>query len=143
MSKTETGYPEVTVGALVFDSKKRILLVKTHKWSGLFCIPGGHIEFGEKAIDAVVREVKEETNLDIADIEFHMIEECIFNESFHEKKKHFVFLDYICHAQNYDVILNDEAQEYAWVQLSEIENYKIEKYTLISIRQYIDTYGLM
>ncbi len=41
-------------------------------------IPGGHIEFGEKSYDAVIREIKEELNTDITDVTLNSIEENIF-----------------------------------------------------------------
>ncbi|MEW6156062.1 MAG: HAD hydrolase-like protein, partial [Verrucomicrobiota bacterium] len=44
--------PVTTVGALVFDSAGRVLMIRTQKWSGLWGIPGGKIKFGETAIEA-------------------------------------------------------------------------------------------
>ena len=58
-------YPEPTVGALIFDQQSRILLLKCKKHKNRYVIPGGHVEIGEKMHDAVCREVKEETGLDI------------------------------------------------------------------------------
>ncbi len=130
-------YPEITVGALIFNNEGRLLIVKSDKWNGQYCIPGGHIEFGETIIEAVKREVKEETNLDIDNIRFHMIEECIFSKNFHDPEKHFVFLDYSCKAKNTDVILNEEAQEFIWVSLDDLDKFNIEKLTLKSIREFI------
>ena len=61
--------PKVTVGALLtryFGDEPRILLTKRNvePFKGYWCIPGGHIEQDEDAVNAVIREVKEETNLD-------------------------------------------------------------------------------
>src|SRR5207247_7306108 len=65
----EHGYPIVTVGALIFNARNEVLMVQTHKWSNPWGIPGGKTRFGESSIDALKREVKEETNLDISEIE--------------------------------------------------------------------------
>ena len=35
------------------------------KWGNLWVVPGGHIEYGETIEEAIKREMKEETNLDI------------------------------------------------------------------------------
>jgi len=40
-------YPEPRVGALIFNSKGEIFLMKSHKWNNKYCIPGGHVELGE------------------------------------------------------------------------------------------------
>ena len=83
-------FPEPTVGALIFNPEGKIFLMKSHKWFGKYVIPGGHIELGETAADAVKREVKEETGLDVDDVKFIMHQEFIFDEVFW-KKKHFIF----------------------------------------------------
>ncbi len=53
------------VGAVVFDDAGRLLLIKRGQAPalGLWSIPGGRIEAGESAEDAVVREVLEETGV--------------------------------------------------------------------------------
>lgn len=43
---------------------KKVLLHK-HKKLNIWIPVGGHIEYGETQIDALIREVKEETNLDL------------------------------------------------------------------------------
>ena len=54
------------VRVIIFDDKKRILLVKqSHEGRDIWMVPGGGIEDGESAAQAAVREVREETGLDI------------------------------------------------------------------------------
>ncbi|MCL6611307.1 MAG: NUDIX domain-containing protein [Peptococcaceae bacterium] len=58
--------PAVGVAAIVMDEKGRILLGRrTGTYRGLWCIPCGYVEYDEDVYEAVIREFKEETNLDI------------------------------------------------------------------------------
>ena len=55
------------VRVVVVNDKKEILMVKQHHENrDIWMVPGGGIEAGENSIQASVREVKEETGLDIA-----------------------------------------------------------------------------
>ncbi len=63
MSKTEI--VELTVLCLIQDGEKILLQNRVKKdWKG-YTLPGGHVEAGESFVDAVKREMKEETGLDI------------------------------------------------------------------------------
>ncbi|TDO73393.1 nucleoside triphosphatase [Halanaerobium saccharolyticum] len=117
-------YPETTVGAVIFNSDNKILLCKSHKWNDKYIIPGGHIELGEKMEAALKREILEETGLEIYDLNLISIKESVYNKAFHEDK-HFIFIDYICRTDSDDVILNEEAEEYEWVALNEVDNYDL------------------
>ena len=57
----------------------KVLLGKRNKKNatGMWLIPGGGIGFGEKMIDAAVREIKEETGIDIENPEFVCFKELI------------------------------------------------------------------
>ena len=107
-------FPITTVGALIFNPAREVLMIRTHKWSNLWGIPGGKIKWGETAEAALRREVREETNLDIANIQFAMAQDCIRSKEFF-KEAHFVLLNYTCDSAGDGVILNDEAEEFVWL----------------------------
>ena len=130
-------YPEPTVGALIFDPKGRIFLMRSHKWRGEYVIPGGHIELGERMEEALVREIKEETGLDIFDIGFLQFQEFIFDEAFW-RRGHFIFFDFTCKTDTTDVVLNAEAQEYVWVSVEDALELPIEPYTRVCIQAYLE-----
>lgn len=132
----EQQYPEPTVGALIFNPEGKLFLMKSHKWRGQYCIPGGHIELGERIEDALRREVKEETNLDVYDLEFVSLQEFIYDEQFW-KRSHFLFLDYACRTDGTDVRINEEAQEYTWVTPDEALALPVERYTRLVIQEYL------
>lgn len=113
------GLPVTTVGGLIFDPAGRVLMIRTHKWSNLWGIPGGKIKFGETAEDALRREIKEETNLDVSAIRFVLVQECIQSAEFY-RPAHFILLNYTCECgRDPAVVLNGEAQEFRWVQEAE------------------------
>jgi nucleoside triphosphatase len=128
-------YPEPTVGALIFNPEGKVFLMRSHKWRGQYVVPGGHIELGETMEQALRREIKEETNLDVEDVEFVSFQEFIMDEAFW-KRRHYIFFDYACKTKSTDVILNDEAQSYVWVTLDEALDLPIEPYTRILIQAY-------
>lgn len=130
-------YPEPTVGALIFNPEGKIFLMKSHKWRGKYVIPGGHIELGEKMETALKREVKEETNLDIHDIEFLLFQEFIYGKTFWHKG-HYIFFDYCCRTESTDVKLNEEAEEYLWVSIKEALKLPVEHYTRVAIDRYLE-----
>src|ERR1041385_6489529 len=70
-----TEHPIVTVGGLIFNGRDEVLMIRTHKWSNLWGIPGGKTKFGETSVDALRRELKEETNLDVEDIRFVLVQD--------------------------------------------------------------------
>ena len=130
-------YPEPTVGALIFNPEGNLFLMRSHKWHGKYVIPGGHIELGENMETALKREVKEETNLDIHDIEFLLFQEFIYGKTFWHKG-HYIFFDYACKTESTDVKLNEEAEEYAWVSIEEALKLSVEHYTCVAIERYLE-----
>ena len=132
----EQAYPEPTVGALVFNPEGKLLLLRSHKWNNRLVIPGGHIETGETAEDALKREIMEETGLEISDIKFIMYHDFVF-EDLYWKRKHFVFLDFSCRTGSSDVKLNHEAQGHVWVLPEEALKMDAEPYTKKTIREYL------
>ncbi|NLY88828.1 MAG: NUDIX domain-containing protein [Firmicutes bacterium] len=122
------GYPVPVVGAVIFNSDNKILLCKSHKWNDEYIIPGGHIELGEKMEEALKREVLEETGLEVYDLQLVGLKEWIYSDSFGEKK-HIIFIDYLCKTDSCNVVLNDEAEDYIWIGLDEIEKYRINSFT--------------
>ena len=127
--------PTPTVGALIVGPDKKLLMVHTLKWSGLWGIPGGKIKAGETSEEALHREILEETALKLQDIRFALAQDCIRSKEFY-KPAHFVLLNYIAHTLNTHVTLNAEADEYRWCTLEECYQLNLNTPTRILLDWY-------
>jgi phosphoglycolate phosphatase-like HAD superfamily hydrolase/ADP-ribose pyrophosphatase YjhB (NUDIX family) len=128
-------HPVCTVGALIFNAAGQALMVRTQKWSGLWGIPGGKIKFGEASVEALRREIQEETNLQVEEIEFVLAQDCVRSREFY-REAHFVLLNYTCRAAGpCDVRLNEEAQEFRWVWPEEALQMELNQPTRILLNQ--------
>jgi phosphoglycolate phosphatase len=115
----ESHPPIVTVGGLISNDAGQVLMVRTHKWSNLWGIPGGKIKWGESSVEALRREIKEETNLTVTDIDFVLVQDCIHSKEFY-RDAHFVLLNYTCRCASPPAVkLNEEGQDFRWVTATE------------------------
>ncbi|HOW60327.1 MAG TPA: nucleotide exchange factor GrpE [Candidatus Moranbacteria bacterium] len=134
----EKKYPEAIVGALIINSKEEILLGESKKWKGKWTVFGGHVELGEKTEEAIAREIKEETGLDVkveAQLDFS---ESIFDKDFHEEK-HFIFLDYVCRYEGDEKVkVNGEFKKdgYKWLTIEEAKKMNLAVGTEQAIEKY-------
>jgi 8-oxo-dGTP diphosphatase len=77
--------PIATVAAIITNEEGKILLTRRNiePFKGQWCLPGGHIDENEKALDAVIREAKEETGLDFEAEFFAYADEIIPEYNWH------------------------------------------------------------
>jgi phosphoglycolate phosphatase len=119
LRRTGQALPIATVGGLIFNGAGQVLMIRTRKWSHLWGIPGGKIHLGEPSETALLREIKEETSLDVSEVRFVLVQDCIHSKEFY-RDAHFLLLNYTCRcAGTPEVTLNDEAEDYRWVGIQE------------------------
>jgi len=131
-------YPEPIVGVLIYNDKGEIFLIKSSKWGDLWQIPGGHVELGETEVEALKREVMEETGLKIDNIKLEGVQECIYPKQF-EKKVHFIFHDYSARLTGGEIVeKNREMSEYIWIKPEQaLRELKLNPYTKITVERFI------
>lgn len=105
------------VGALVFD-RDHVLLVKrgAHPAKGYWSIPGGKLRRGESIVQAVEREMLEETGLRVRPSKLVAVYEKLPPDGSDEE--HYVVLDYLCKAAGGRLCAGDDAAEVGWFRIS-------------------------
>ncbi|MDQ3065199.1 MAG: NUDIX domain-containing protein [bacterium] len=109
----------VGVGVFVFKDGEFIMLQrKGSHGSGSWSVPGGHLDFGESFKDTAVREVKEETGLDIKSIRFG----AVTNDYFRDENMHYVtvwMVSHWAHGEEY-IAEPDKCSAQAWHTLDDL-----------------------
>ena len=90
----------------------------------LYTLPGGAVELGEPLIDAVVREVREETSLSVEPVALAGHREVIARDAQGRVERHFVILCFAARWLAGEPILNDELDDARWVDPSELGAYR-------------------
>jgi ADP-ribose pyrophosphatase YjhB (NUDIX family) len=112
--------PWLAVSAAIMR-QGQILLVKRARMpaAGLFTLPGGRVEAGETLIEAVLREVREETALTIDAFALAGHREIITRDAAGRVERHFVVLAFAARWIAGEPVLNEELAEFRWVQPTE------------------------
>src|SRR5215469_5309226 len=134
--------PMVGVGALIFDNG-RILMAQRGKepLKGWWSLPGGALECGELLADAVRREVREETGLDIEPLRVFEIFERIMRDSAGAPEYHYVLIDYVCRVTGGDLCAGDDVCRVEWKERGALANLQITEGTLGVIERAFDAAG--
>jgi GrpB-like predicted nucleotidyltransferase (UPF0157 family)/8-oxo-dGTP pyrophosphatase MutT (NUDIX family) len=119
----------IAAGAFIFDKEGKVFLAKfKNKFNNQWSIPGGKLEFGESALEAVIREVKEETNIDIHDPEF------LEHGSFVVNDTHVIYIDYMVDCPElYEVHINDEFSDWGFFTREELDTLDIIPKTKLTV----------
>ena len=106
---------EVVGSAIIENSEGKILLVKSPKWNNKWLMPGGHIEPGEKIVEALLREAEEEVGLDLKFCGIVTFGELINSKDFY-RPAHFIYFDILCRAKSENVKLDKrELTDFVWI----------------------------
>ena len=112
---------KLAVGAVIFREDGAVLLVrrKNPPAAGSWTLPGGRIEENESPEDAIVREAREETALDVVVVK--MIETLVLErEGFSYR-----IMDFLCRVISGDVRAADDASEARWVLPANFDDFAL------------------
>lgn len=108
---------KATVGALIESDGKILLEKRNHEpFFGLWCIPGGHIDYGEPVEKALIREVREETGLQVINYSFFNY----YTEYYDELNWHAVALIFVVYTTGTLKKQPEEVQELRWFTREEL-----------------------
>ena len=115
----------IGAGAVIEDEAGRILLVKHRPerggyWQGKWICPGGRLEPGETIQEAIKREVKEETQLDISLVApLHPFDRIVRSED-GKVTLHVIYIDYLARVTGGTVRPGSDIGEARWVTREQI-----------------------
>lgn len=113
--------PWVAVGALVRRGSELLVVRRGHPPSqGVYTVPGGAVRTGERLVDAVRREVAEETGLRVEVGPLAWAGERIDRDDAGRIRYHYVILDYVTRPVGGTLRAGDDAPEVRWVSPDEL-----------------------
>ncbi len=115
------------VGVLIRNNNK--ILVEKHKDFTYYLLPGGRCEFNESSIDTGIREIKEETGLDVKYIKSISLIENFFISNYNHKRYHELFMIHeyeFIDKNNYNLELinnieDDKDAIYEWIDIDKLK----------------------
>jgi 8-oxo-dGTP diphosphatase len=124
-TRTYPARPVLAVSAAVFRDG-RVLIVRRARppARGLYTLPGGGVEVGETLEQAVIREIREETALEIEPVDLVGFREAIARDAAGRVERHFVILPFAARWIGGEIALNEELAEAHWLAPSEISGLK-------------------
>jgi len=124
------------VGALIFENG-RILLVERGKdpLKGWWSLPGGIVETGEKLADAMRREVREETGLEVEPLSMFEIFERVIPDGAGRPEYHYVLIDYLCKVVGGTLEAASDVSRAAWVSRPELSDYRLTEGTVAVVER--------
>jgi len=117
-------YPErpflAASAAIVRDGKILVVRRARPPAHGLYTLPGGGVEVGETLMEAVAREVREETALEIEPVGLAGFRETIVRDADSRVERHFIILCFASRWRAGDPVLNEELSEARWLDPAEL-----------------------
>ena len=126
--------PLVGVGAVVVDNN-RVLLVRrgTEPLRGHWSLPGGVLELGESLTGGLIREVREETGLEVEPVELVELLDRIHREG-ERVRFHYVIADYLCRVTGGELHAASDADAVRWVERAEWNSHSALRLDPITVR---------
>ena len=108
---------ELTNMCMIYKDNQILVQDRIKSWTGV-AFPGGHVEPRESIVDSVIREIKEETGLDISNLKL-----CGIKQWFKDDVRNICFL-FKTNTFTGSLISNDEGKNF-WIERKDLNKYKL------------------
>lgn len=108
---------ELTNMCMIYDENKILVQDRIKSWKGI-AFPGGHVENKESIVDSTIREIKEETGLDITDLKL-----CGIKQWFKDDVRNICFL-FKTNRFSGNLISDDEGKNF-WIEREDLSKYTL------------------
>ena len=120
----KNGKLRIGCSATIFDESHQKVLLTRRKDNGLWCLPGGHMEAGESVEECCVREVHEETGLQVrvkrmTGVYSNPDQLVIYHDG---SQAHFVVMNFEVEITGGELGLSNETSEAGYFSLAEIDS---------------------
>jgi 8-oxo-dGTP diphosphatase len=106
--------------AIVRDGKILVVRRARPPAHGVYTLPGGVVEVGETLVEAVAREIREETGMTIEPVALAGFRETVVRDAQDRVERHFVILCFAARWQAGEPVLNEELSEAHWIDPAEL-----------------------
>lgn len=109
--------PAITVDGIILNENDEILLIKrkNEPFKDLWALPGGFVEYGEKVEDAVLREIKEETGLNVEIVKLFGV----YSDPKRDPRGHTISVVFHCKIKGGILKGSDDAKEAKWIKFKD------------------------
>jgi len=116
----------VGVGAVIVDGERVLLVKRAHEpLKGQWSLPGGAVEVGESLEAGLVREVREETCLDVTVGPVVEVLDRISRDANGRVEYHFVIVDYLCRVAGGTATCGSDAEDVEWARRDDLARYRL------------------
>jgi 8-oxo-dGTP diphosphatase len=122
--------PVLGVGALIYQGDSILLVQRGNEpFKGFWALPGGAVETGEYLEDAIVREVREETGLEVKATRIATVFERIMRDEQGGAEYHYVLVDYFCQVLGGVLTAGDDSAQAEWVPIADLDQVQLTEGT--------------
>ena len=119
--------PFVGVGAVIVDDTARVLLVKRRfePLAGQWSLPGGAVDVGETLEACVIREMREETGLEVEVGRVIEVFDRIMHDGEGRVQYHYVLVDYVCRPVGGALAAASDVADVAWADAGALAEFRL------------------